>query len=164
MDQHSSFHRFGPNCRQLNFLNINFPLKYVRDRFWKPGTYLKTVFSWVSLANLLSTIFGIFIWRFPDINLFSTNCNLLQFLNRFWSFCIYFCFFIKYFCSFLLVYQSFLLVPTSLLITSCFYSFMSLFYSCVLIYQKFLLVYQSFHILVLTQGPYATSNINKHFF
>ena len=35
VDQQTSFHRFGPNWRQLNSLDINFPLTYVRYYFWK---------------------------------------------------------------------------------------------------------------------------------
>ena len=33
----SSFHSFGLNCQNLSFLNIKSHLKYLRDRFWKPG-------------------------------------------------------------------------------------------------------------------------------
>ena len=128
--------------------------------FERLQTNLKTLFSRVSLANWFSTIFSIFICSFPDIHLFLINYNLFRFRNRLWTFSTHFYSFSNCFCSFFFVYQSFLLVSTCLPFTRCFCSFTSRFYSFILIYQTFLLVDQTLPILVLTQGPCATSNIN----
>ena len=129
-----------------------------------PENNLKTLFSWVFLANWFSTNFCIFIYSFSDIDLFIINCNLLQFLDRLWTVSTHFYSFANRFCSFLLVYQSFLLVSTRLPFASHFCLLTSRFYSFLLIYQTFLVVYQSFHILVLKQEPNSTSYINKTYY
>ena len=131
VDQQISFHRFGRNWRQLTFLNIKSPLKYVME--------LSVLFSWVFLANWFRTIFCIFISLFPNLHLFLINCDLFRIRNRLWTFSTHFYLFTNRFCSFLIVYQSFLLV-------------------LFVIYQSFLLVYESFP-LVSTHFPISATRL-----
>ena len=125
---------------------------------------LKTLFSRVSLANWFNTVFCIFIYSFPGINLFLISCNLFLFRNRLWSFSTYFYLFTNGFCSLLHVYHFLPPVCTCLSFTSRFYLFTSCFCLFLLFYQPFLIFYQLFHIVVLTQEPYAISNTKKTYY